>query len=253
MPSKKPGDTRLNGADLARNEAPIVRSLRPVLLALVVFVLPAGAHAQSVLGPVPLTGTNTNGGQPRVTWLSFGTTGDTRSDQQGEADALDDAATVPLRLSLTNEFGPRPSSGAACSDSASALEAAAGMPGFPTLQAAGLRIIGSAPSSLIRMRGPRLTLFGMSRFGCARDAYVGGGITFTVPIRERVSFVLSGGAIYLPNRGPNDTPMMTTEMRAGMMFTGDGGRSYSVGLAVAGRSDMYGSSRVPGVSFSGNF
>ncbi len=48
---------------------------------------------------------------------------------------------------------------------------------------------------------PRLVLHGFSNTGCALDAGIGGGVTYTVPLKKDVWLVASAGAYAIPGRG----------------------------------------------------
>ena len=174
-------------------------------------------------------------GRPQVTWLVLGRGGDTRN---GAADrSMQELALEPLRLSLLGRHAVMPA------------DECAGLSSGGKSSYGGLRAMRTVAVNLLdgpSWRSPRLTLFGFSRLGCPLDAAVGGGAALTVPIRPSVSFVLSGGAIYLPATKPgvdNPTGGPAKSVRADVVFRRPEGRSFNLGVDTLLR----------GVSFGGVF
>ncbi|MBX3225934.1 MAG: hypothetical protein KIT84_29840 [Labilithrix sp.] len=145
-------------------------------------------------------------------------------------DARDAFALEPLRLDLLSSFVPHRLNEPGCSDHVEAAGTATGGPGFPLMTAAaiGIPLFGRRSS----WKTPRLTLFGMSRGGCAIDAAAGGGATITIPITRTTFFAWGGGAIYLPRAGPGGAPIQHRTVRADLVFQQPSGRSYTVGIGV---------------------
>lgn len=198
------------------------------------------AHAQQLPtpplpAPPPASAFTTTGGRPPTTWIKLGArSGDSASGSIGsQGDALDDAAMEPLRLGLYTPFVPPPWNDPGCGESPEQSGSLTGMSSLPAQQILGLKVFGPATphASTYAIRAPRLSLFGMSRLGCGLGSAIGGGATFTLPLRQSTFFVLSGGAIYLPH-GAAGKPVGGSQARADIVFAGEGGRSLSVGVGV---------------------
>ena len=199
--------------------------MRAIVLALV--LVSGTAHAQA-------NAKATGPGLPPVGWVDLSTLGgDSRRGFGTTGDALDVLAMQPLRLGLTTGYVPQRLGDSLlpnCRDAPAYAGAATGMSAFPGQQAIGLRVFGPPPSWSERraLAAPRLTLFGMSRIGCAPESAMGGGATLTVGLTKDTFFVLSGGAIFLPQAV--DAPKHEIQARADVVMKGDNGRAYSVGV-----------------------
>jgi hypothetical protein len=164
--------------------------------------------------------------RPVVQWVGLDRPGDT-TGSDGHGDPIGELALEPLRLSLLGEHVPLPTSISDCRDGASVAGSFTGGPIMAGHRAFATNLL--RPTS---WRTPRLTLFGFSRIGCARDSAAGGGLTFTLPVRKDVFFVASGGAIYLPHAGPGGRPVSSTRLGADVVLRRSDGRSYSVGVGT---------------------
>lgn len=170
-------------------------------------------------------------GPPPVRWL--GAPGDASGSPPSGAPSSQAILFEPLRLGLLGDAHPVWQSEPGCSDH---LEAT----GNATASSAG------APMQLLYARTllRRLTLFGMSRGGCAVDAGAGGGLVYVVPLRPQVFFVAGFGTFVQPPYG-NRPAMVHSQGRADVVFDRGDGRSWSVGLRTTGRA--------AGLSFGGIF
>jgi hypothetical protein len=142
----------------------------------------------------------------------------------------------PLRLGLMSEVAPMSATEPGCSD---------------RLERTGTLTAGTAGSPMQFTRSvpipffPRLTLVGFSRAGCPIDSAIGGGLTYVVPLRPSVYFVMSAGALLQPAFG--DRPIkIIPQVRADVVFDRGEGRSWSVGVqTIRGHG--------PGLTFGGIF
>ena len=175
--------------------------------------------------------------RPQITWLGLDRTGPKLGDTSqtlNPADPTGGLAFEPLRLMLLDPFLPTPlDTTSGCLDQMS--ESKTGSLSLPTMRSVGMNVSGASS-----WRAPRLTLVGFSRAGCTLDGALGGGAAFTVPIRQDILFVLSGGAIFLPT-----TRTTNRAVRADVVFQRSGGRSFNVGIGTIEGG--------PRVSFGGIF
>lgn len=139
----------------------------------------------------------------------------------------------PLTLGLAGEVPPLTATEPGCRDH---LEAT----GNATASSAGTPM----QFSFARVLAPRLTLFGMSRAGCAVDASLGAGLVYVVPLRPKVFFVAGFGALLQPPFGSRPA-IVHVQGRADVVFDRGQGRSWNVGLRTSGGTS--------GVSFGGIF
>jgi hypothetical protein len=155
------------------------------------------------------------------------------SDTLTLPDARDAIAMQPLRLGLMSGAVPHPFGTPGCEPSGRAT----GLSPMPNqrLAANGIHLFSDL----------RLTVFGFSRDGCAFDQLAGGGMTLSVPIKKDVMFMWSGGAIYLPHAGPNGTNATESSIRMDVVWQGQNGRAYMVGIGAKNGG--------PHVSFGGVF
>jgi hypothetical protein len=98
---------------------------------------------------------------------------------------------------------------------------------------------------------PRLVLGVFTRLGCPIDAGIGATLTYAVPIRKSLAFVLSGGMYTAPaqalGRGLLGQPSsISGAARADIAFTPPDGRTLSVGIESLG-------TQVRGFRFAGGF
>lgn len=122
----------------------------------------------------------------------------------GDPLALPPALSVlPLRLSLLSDAFPIAE---ALGDGgcASSLEAN-GRWGFPLQHQVFMALT------------PRLVLHGFSRLGCTLDAGVGGGLTYTVPLAEKLWVVGSLGGYTLPSQQPG-VPLARPDARVDLLW-----------------------------------
>lgn len=84
--------------------------------------------------------------------------------------------------------------------------------------------------SFIRLT-PQLTLHGFSIAGCAVDAGMGGGLTYTVPLRKSLWLVASAGTYGQPHFGGGST-FTTSAARVDVVKQLAWGRTLSVGLGT---------------------
>lgn len=185
-------------------------------------VFAQGVPSPASSNPFSSSGAPTVGsvlGPPRVTWL-FG-----QGDANGNARDGDGGSVLfePIRLSLLGSTFPTGRYEPGCNEHTESTGAAtAGVPGFASQYATGLRL------------APRLTLFGFGQGGCSVDAKMGGALVYVVPLRPNISLVLSAGAMVVPNGGPGGRSVVRTDLRGDVVFKRSGGRSYSVGLGTGG-------------------
>lgn len=171
-------------------------------------------------------------GPPRVTWAGA------PSDAQGAAGVHAPSSSSilfePLRLGLLGETFPMDRLEPGCDRH---LEAA----GTATAATAGAPM----QSLFARRLLPGLTLFGMSRGGCAVGAAIGAGLTYVVPLAPKIFFVAGFGAIGTPPIPGYRRLDVRPLARVDLVFDRGGGRSWNVGVRANGRTS--------GVSFGGIF
>lgn len=158
-------------------------------------------------------------------WVDLTKAGaDAQSGFGTRGDAIDVLALQPLRLGLLGSYVPH-----ASTDAFSLCRGTKD----PTETSLAFRLAGPSPAwSERRASGtPRLSLFGTTRDGCPIDGGIGGGAMVTMQLTQNTFFVLSGGAIYLPQGlGPRTAP----QGRADLVFRGEGGRSLGIGVGYQG-------------------
>jgi hypothetical protein len=107
---------------------------------------------------------------------------------------------------------------------------------------------------------PRLVLGVFTRLGCPIDAGIGATLTYAVPIRKSLAFVLSGGMYTAPAQAPlfggwgqalgrgllGQPSSISGAARADIAFTPPDGRTLSVGIESLG-------TQVRGFRFAGGF
>jgi|SRR6478609_6851478 len=124
---------------------------------------------------------------------------------------------APLRLSLTGGLFPQANAFSGCDVRA---------------EASGNSVNGFAVQrySFLRLT-PQLTLHGFSMVGCSADAGMGGGLTYTVPLRKSLWLVASAGTYAQPHFG-GGAAFATTAARVDVVKELAWGRTLSVGLGT---------------------
>jgi len=128
------------------------------------------------------------------------------------------AAFAPLRLSLTSGLFSQAGAFSGCDS---------------RTDASGNSVNGFAVQrySLLRLT-PQLSLHGFSLTGCAVDAGMGGGFTYTVPLRKSLWLVASAGFYAQPNFGGGTSAFTTSAARVDVVKQLAWGRTLSVGLGT---------------------
>jgi len=129
------------------------------------------------------------------------------------------AAFTPLRLSLTGGVFPQARFFPGCDSRA---------------EASGNTINGFATQyySYVRL-APQLVLHGFSSLGCAVDAGMGGGVTYTVPLRKSLWLVPSAGFYAVPMaQGAGLTARVTAAASVDLVKQLGWGGTLSVGLGA---------------------
>lgn len=193
----------------------------------VVVLCTSGGAARAQSAPDPLA-YGSSLGPPRVRWIGA------QGDANGAAGAQGAAGSLfePLRLAL---FGDAPpvagAQGVRCDENVEATgTATAATGGFARSYAAAVRL------------GPRLSLVGFSRGGCALDAAGAVGLVHVMPLRKDVFLATSAGALLAPHQSAG-APITRMQLRTDVVFTRSGGRSFRVGIGTGGR--------VTGLTFGG--
>lgn len=170
-------------------------------------------------------------GPPPVQWS--GAPGDMTGRSGARAPSSQAILFEPLRLGMLGDVPPMSPGDPGCRDHLEAI-------GNATASSAG------APLQFLHARtlAPRLTLFGMSRAGCAVDAAIGGGLVYVVPLRPKMFFVLGVSTLVQPAYGGRPA-IVRPQVRADVVFDRGGGRSWNVGIRSTGATS--------GVSFGGIF
>jgi hypothetical protein len=181
--------------------------------------------------------------RPKINILGLPNTRSDTNGTDGYGDRIGALAIEPLRLSLLGGFPMHPlGEPGGCRDS---VESTGSLTGGSTLYSQRMVARNLLGGEEPRWNAPRLTLWGFQRGGCAIDGAVGGGLTFTVPIKRDVFFAIGAGAIYLPQGGPNGTAAYDVKGRADVVFARPGGRSFNIGVTTIRNT--------PSVSFGGVF
>ena len=130
-------------------------------------------------------------------------------------------ASAPLRLSLQSGIFPMAGGFANCVS----LEEPSGntVNGFPVQRFASVRLTHA------------LVLQGFSSAGCPVDGAIGGGLTYTVPLRPSLWLVASAGAYGVPAHPPIPARVQN-DARIDLTNQVSGGRTLSVGVGKRGFS-----------------
>jgi hypothetical protein len=140
----------------------------------------------------------------------------------GDPNALDAlSAFTPARLSLLSDLVPiGPLLG---SDCAAQSEASGNsLHGFTMQRYTFLQLT------------PRLVLHGFSSTGCALDSGVGGGVTYTVPLKKNMWLVGSAGVYAIPGRGAALRARTRSDAGLDLMVRPAQDRTLSVGIGRRG-------------------
>jgi hypothetical protein len=131
-------------------------------------------------------------------------------------------ASVPLRLSLQSGIFPM----AGLFPNCATREDGSGnsFQGAPLQRYALLRLT------------PNLVLHGFSSAGCPIDGALGGGVTYTVPLRPSLWLVAGAGIYSTPAYGAALPARQQSDVRIDLMKETSGGRSLSVGVGKRGFS-----------------
>lgn len=144
------------------------------------------------------------------------------------------AAFAPLRLSLTSGLFSQASAFSGCDAQSDA--SGNSVNGFAVQRYSFLRLT------------PQLVLHGFSMAGCAVDAGMGGGFTYSVPLRNNLWLVSSAGFYALPVPGGGAGSFVTSAARVDVVKQLAWGRTLNVGLGT--RS---GSGQFSALHFGGSF
>jgi hypothetical protein len=128
------------------------------------------------------------------------------------------ATFAPLRLSLTGGLFSQAGAFSGCDSRTDA--SGNSVNGFAVQRYSYLRLT------------PQLTLHGFSLTGCAVDAGLGGGFTYTVPLRKSLWLVASAGFYAQPNFGGGTSAFTTSAARVDVVKQLAWGRTLSVGLGT---------------------
>jgi len=128
------------------------------------------------------------------------------------------ASFAPLRLSLTGGLFSQAAAFSGCDSRADA--SGNSVNGFAVQRYSFLRLT------------PQLTLHGFSLTGCAVDAGMGGGLTYTVPLRKTWWLVASAGFYAQPKFGGGTSAFTTSAARVDVVKQLAWGRTLSVGLGT---------------------
>jgi len=152
------------------------------------------------------------------------------ASQNGPAVA---AAFVPLRLSLTSGLFSQAGAYSGCDTRA---------------EASGNSVNGFAVQYYSFVRpAPRLVLHGFSSLGCAVDAGMGGGLTYSIPLRKSLWLVPSAGFFSVP-MASGGMPVVTTAARVDVVKQLGWGGTLNFG--VGGRM---GAGQFHALHFGGSF
>lgn len=159
--------------------------------------------------------------------------------QDGDA-ASSSAHGLPLRLSLLDPTGiaPVPSS-PVCQDSVA-----------ETMQLQSLIQLSAASLPLTR----RITLHSFSRWGCARDAGAGAGLTYAIELSRKLTLVFAAGAAVFPQTRTG--LLIRSGVRTDLQWTTKDGKKRSLGLdavQLIRSAAKQGAKRRIGASISGSF
>lgn len=128
------------------------------------------------------------------------------------------AAFTPLRLSLTSGIFPYTSPTSDCEVNAEA--SGNSVKGFAVQRFSYLRLT------------PQLVLHGFSMAGCPVNAGMGGGLTYSIPLRKSLWLVSSAGIYAQPNPGGGAATFVTSAARVDVVKELAWGRTLSVGLGT---------------------
>jgi hypothetical protein len=141
----------------------------------------------------------------------------------------DDSFTSQSRLSVTSAFAPlRLTLSGGLFSQASAFAGC-----DARSDASGNSVNGFAVQRYTFLRlTPQLVLHGFSMAGCAVDAGMGGGLTYTVPLRKSLWLVSSAGSYALPTPGGGASAVVTSAARVDVVKQLAWGGTLSVGLGA---------------------
>lgn len=128
------------------------------------------------------------------------------------------AGFTPLRLSLTSGIFSYAGAFSGCDVRADA--SGNSVNGFAVQRSSYLQLT------------PRLVLHGFSTTGCPVDSGMGGGLTYSVPLRKSLWLVASAGIYAQPNPGGGATTFVTSAARVDVVKELAWGRTLSVGLGT---------------------
>lgn len=142
-----------------------------------------------------------------------------RGEPTGPAGLSSWVLSTPLRLSLQGDISPMGGGFTSCVS----REEPSGntINGFAVQRFASIRLTGA------------LTLQGFSSAGCPVDGAVGGGITYTVPLRSSLWLVAGAGAYGVPAHAPYPA-RASTDARVDLTKALDDGSTLSVGISRRG-------------------
>jgi hypothetical protein len=156
----------------------------------------------------------------------------------GPAELSPFLATMPLRLSLTSTIFPLADGFANCAtrEEASGNSTASGAP-IQRFQF--VRVL------------PHLVLDGFSSAGCPIDGGIGGGVTYSVPLKPSLWLVASAGAYGVPAHDGVIPARTAAEVRIDLMKETSDGHVFHIGLDHKNGTGVNG---VPAtVTFGGGF
>ncbi len=135
-------------------------------------------------------------------------------------------ASQPLRLSLTSTIFSVAGEFSQCET----REDASGNSthGFPIQRYQFLRL------------APHLVLHGFSSAGCPIDGGLGGGLTYTVPVRASLWLVASGGYYGIPGRGPALPARTAAEGRVDLVRETKAGSALRIGIEHKSGTGVHG-------------
>jgi hypothetical protein len=177
----------------------------------------AGASAQEPTGQAPPAPAMT-----RIVLRPFPRLVPGLGEPTGDPNALDPfSAFTPARLSLVSDLIPvGPLLGNDCGEQSDA--SGNSFHGFPVQRYTFLQLT------------PHLVLHGFSNGGCALDSGIGGGVTYTVPLKKDMWLVASAGAYAIPGRGPTLPTRKRGDAGLDLVMRPAPDRTLSVGLGRRG-------------------
>ncbi|HKO53313.1 MAG TPA: hypothetical protein VJV79_36645 [Polyangiaceae bacterium] len=197
------------GQSRARGLAGLVRVASAAGTVAALLVLPAAARAQSTAAPLVPIVTPVRGD-------------DLFASRNGLTAA---SAFAPLRLTLTGGLFSQASAFSGCEARSDA--SGNSVNGFALQRYTFLRLT------------PQLVLHGFSLAGCAVDAGMGGGLTYSVPLRKSLWLVASAGWYGLPSPGGGTPALVSTAARVDVVKQLAWGRTLSVGLGTRSGAGVF--------------